>query len=76
MIVLHTSVLIDCLTGAKLSAPLPNQSPDRQGGVAGVGGDPSLTVGAPIEDSNSAIPFDTEQARISANLYRAVSPAS
>ena len=83
MIVLHTSVLIDGLTGAKLSAPA------IRGGMA-EGEEillpalvlyewlrvPRLSEELAAQEAlfpaRSAIPFDIEQARVSADLYRAV----
>ena len=83
MIVLDTSVLIDCLTGAKLSAPA----------IRGAMGDgeefllPALVLyewlrGPRLSEelaaqerlfpSKSAIPFGSEEAIVSADLYRAV----
>ena len=83
MIVLHTSVLIDCLTGLKRSEPAV------RGALAdgerillpalvlyewlrGPRTSEELAFQESLFPSKSAIPFDTEQARISADLYRIV----
>ena len=83
MIVIDTSVLIDCLTGAKLSAPA------IRGAIAD--GEefllPALVLyewlrGARIAEelalqeslfpAESAVPFGTEEAKVSADLYRSL----
>ena len=86
MIVIDTSVLIDGLTGAKLSAPAIR-------GAMAEGEEtllpalvlyewlrvPRLSEELAAQEAlfpaRSAIPFDIEQARVSAELYRAVSRA-
>ena len=83
MIVIDTSVLIDCLTGAKLSAPA------IRGAIAdgeefllpalvlyewlrGPGLSEELAAQERLFPSKSAIPFDKEEAKVSADLYRSV----
>ena len=83
MIVIDTSVLIDCLTGAKLSAPA------IRGAIAdgeefllpalvlyewlrGPRLSEELAAQERLFPSKSAIPFDKEEAKVSADLYRSV----
>ena len=83
MIVIDTSVLIDCLTGAKLSAPA------IRGAIAdgeefllpalvlyewlrGPRLSEELAAQERLFPSESAIPFDKEQAKVSADLYRSL----
>ena len=83
MIVIDTSVLIDCLTGAKLSAPA------IRGAIAdgeefllpalvlyewlrGPRLSEELAAQERLFPSESAIPFDKEQAKVSAGLYRSL----
>jgi predicted nucleic acid-binding protein len=83
VIVIDTSVLIDCLTGAKLSAPA------IRGAIAdgeefllpalvlyewlrGPRLSEELAAQERLFPSKSAIPFDKEEAKVSADLYRSV----
>jgi predicted nucleic acid-binding protein len=83
VIVIDTSVLIDCLTGAKLSAPA------IRGAIAdgeefllpalvlyewlrGPRLSEELAAQERLFPSESAIPFDKEQAKVSADLYRSL----
>jgi predicted nucleic acid-binding protein len=86
VIVLHTSVLIDCLTGLKRSEPAVRGALAEGEAILlpalvlyewlrGPRTSEELAFQESLFPSKSAIPFDTEQARISADLYRAVSRA-
>jgi len=83
VIVLDTSVLIDSLTGPKRSAPrlratleqgerllLPSWS--STSGCAGRGSPKELPAQEALLPSESAIPVSSEQAALSARLYRTV----
>ena len=86
MIVLHTSVLIDCLTGLKRSEPAV-RSALADGELILLPAlvlyewlrvprlSEELAAQEALFPARSAIPFDIEQARVSADLYRTVSRA-
>jgi predicted nucleic acid-binding protein len=86
VIVLDTSVFIDCLTGAKLSAPaIRGAMADGEEfllpalviyeWLRGPRLSEELAAQERLFPSNSAIPFGTEEAIVSADLYRTVSRA-
>ena len=86
MIVIDTSVLVDALTGLKRSGPtvrnaLAEGEPILLPALVlyewlrGARIAEELALQESLFPSKSAIPFDTEQARVSADLYRAVSRA-
>ena len=86
MIVLHTSVLIDCLTGLKRSEPAVRGALDEGEQILlpalvlyewlrGPRIAEELALQESLFPSKSAIPFGTADAIVSADLYRAVSRA-
>jgi predicted nucleic acid-binding protein len=86
VIVIDTSVLIDGLTGAKLSAPAIRDAVAEGEEILlpalvlyewlrGPRLSEELAAQESLVPSKSAIPFDTEQALVSAHLYRTVKRA-
>ena len=86
MIVIDTSLLVDALTGLKRSGPAIRSALAEGEAILlpalvlyewlrGLRLSEELAFQESLFPSKSAIPFDTEQARISADLYRAVSRA-
>ena len=86
MIVIDTSLLVDALTGLKRSGPAIRSALAEGEAILlpalvlyewlrGPRTSEELAFQESLFPSKSAIPFDTEQARISADLYRAVSRA-
>jgi len=86
VIVIDTSLLVDALTGLKRSGPAIRSALAEGEAILlpalvlyewlrGPRTSEELAFQESLFPSKSAIPFDTEQARISADLYRAVSRA-